>query len=170
MQSLSCVLSLGIAASAVIFGINSSPNDNDVRSITRKKIRGVEVQVNQIQIQKLGSTAQVPSQLADFVSDRNKFTRTITISLSQKGQGTTIGPTHLELKNGSKLRPFLNGNQRFMSAVANAAIPDGFDFAEYWFQVPGETKLKDIFPLVVVHNTTNEQQEKVQFRFENIEP
>ena len=170
MRYISCVLSLGIAASLGIAGFKASPKDSDIRSVAQKEISGVEVLVNQIQIQKLGRTAQVPNRLKMFITDRDEFTRTIAISLSQKGQGTTIGPTHLELKNGLKLRPFMNGNQRFMSGVANAAIPDGFDFAEYWFEVPDETKFEEIFPFTVVHNTTNERQEKLEFRFENIEP
>jgi hypothetical protein len=64
----------------------------------------------------------------------------------------------------------MNGNQRFMSVIANAAIPDGCDFAEYWFEVPSETGFEDIFPITIVHQTTNERQEKVEFRFEDIEP
>lgn len=165
-------ISLLLIASTVTLGVgfHETSIENDLQPVARKEVRGVEVLVNQIQIQRLGKTAKVPSKLKMFIAERNEFKRTITISLSQKNQGVTIGPTHLELKNGLKLHPFMNGNQRFMSVVANAAIPDGFDFAEYWFDVPNETAFKDIFPITIVHQTTNERQEKVEIRFEDIEP
>ncbi len=165
-------ISLLLLAATVTLGMGSNENSitNDFQPVARKEICGVEVLVNQIQIQRLGPTANVPNKLKMYIADRGEFKRTIAISLSQKNQGTTIGPTHLKLKNGLELRPFMNGNQRFMSVIANAAIPDGFDFAEYWFEVPSETAFKDIFPITIVHQTTNERQEKVEFRFEDIEP
>jgi len=169
MKSVLCVF-LVSAAACLVSRLKESSHEDDVLPVARKEIRGVEVLVNQIQIQKLGRTADVPDKLRMFIAERRGFSRTIAISLSQKGQGTAVGPTHLELKNGLKLRPFMNGNQRFMSAIANAAIPDGFDFAEYWFEVPSETKFEDIFPITIVHTTTNERQEKVEFRFGDIEP
>ena len=163
-------LLLLVAAAVLGKGFNDASIDNDLQPIACKEISGVEVRVNQIQIQRLGATAEVPNKLKAFIGDRDEFTRTIAISLSQKNQGSTIGPTHLELKNGLKLNPFINGNQRFMSVIANASIPDGCDFAEYWFEVPNKTAFEDIFPITIVHHTTNERQEKVEFRFEDIKP
>jgi hypothetical protein len=170
MRCLTGVLFFGIAAYLGIGGFAQSPSNNDDRSVARKEIRGVEVLVNQVQIQRLGPTAEIPDKLKISSFGGDELTRTIAISLSQKGHGSSTGPTHLELGNGQKLSPFMNGNQRFMSVIANAAVPQGFDFAEYWFRVPSETKFADIFPLTIVHNTTNDRQEKVEFRFEDIEP
>lgn len=151
-------------------GSNESTTKNDLPPVARQKIRGVEVLVNQIQIQRLGSTAKVPGKLNLIVTHQDQLKRTIAISLSQRNQGTASGPTHLELNDGQTLHPIMHGNQRFMSVIANAAIPEGFDFAEYWFEVPGDTALKDIFPVTIVHQATNERQEKIEFRFDNIEP
>lgn len=170
MKLAFCVLLLGAAASLVVSAFEEVPDDKGLSSVARQNVRGVEVLINQIQMQKLGAEARVPKHLQAFTFQGDPFSRTIAISISQKGQGASVGPTHVELKNGQKLRPFLHGNQQFMSVVANAAIPDGYDFAEHWFQVPHETKFAEIFPITIVHNTTNEQHEKIEFRFENIEP
>ncbi len=170
MRSLFPVLVFGVISLPGFFNGNTQSTKGEPQPIARAKKHGVEVCVNQVQVQRIGPTVQLPRELGLIVSDREDFRRTIAISLSQKGQGTTIGPTHIKLNSGLVLHPVMNGNQRFMSVVANADIPEDFDFAEYWFRIPENMKFADMFPLTVVYTTTNERQEKVEFELAGIEP
>lgn len=138
--------------------------------IAQQKKSGVTVQVNQIQIQRIGTKVSLLPSLKKFGFDPEKYSRTIAISISQNGQGKSSGPISIELKNGEKLNPFSNANQTFMSVVANAEVPKDFDFMETWFGVPKETKFEDIFPITVHYAGTDSLQKPVQFRFKNIHP
>lgn len=170
MRAFFPILVVGVI-SALGFRNDAPPSTKvDSQPIAQLEKLGVTVRINQLQVQRLGPTVHVPKNWELLVSGRDEFRRTIAISISQTGQGTTVGPTHIKLKSGQVLRPFLNGNQRFMSVVANAEIPDGFDFAEYWFPIPANTNFADVFPITVVHTSTNERQEKVEFEFVDIEP
>jgi len=131
---------------------------------------GVEVRINQIQIQRLGGVAKPPELLKVAMNDMSPLGRTIAFSISQKGQGTSVGPTFIKLASGKVVQPFLTGNQQLMSDLATATPPEGFDFGENWFAIPKDSKFSDIFPITVVHNTTNKRQESVKFELTDIEP
>lgn len=150
------------------FGLDDKPQSKDALAVLRKD--GVEVRINQVQIQRVGTSVQISKRLEPLVGNQKKYQRTIAISISQSGNGSSTGPTQIRLKNGKSLTPMLNGNQKLMNGVANAKAPEGFDFAEYWFAVPTDVDFSEIFPIAVVHNTTNEKRQNVKLTFTGIEP
>lgn len=100
----------------------------------------------------------------------DNFARFISLSISQKGQGKTSGPTFISLKNGDVLSPCLFSSTKFMSAIANAETTKDYDYMEASFKIPADTAFTDIFPISITHETTDAGQRKVKFVFEDISP
>ena len=131
---------------------------------------GVEVRINQVQMQRITGEVDVEATLMRKVLERANYARTIAVSLSQKGQGNLQGPIVVKSSNGKTLQMRISTNQRLMSRLANAAIPEGFDYSEYWFEISPDTPFVEIFPLTIEYETTNEEGEKCKFKFEKIFP
>ena len=102
-----------------------------VPEIAAKTKNGVEVRVNRIQ--RIGTDVRLPQNFEKLDVDGVKLTRTIAISICQKGQGN-FRLMKITLQNGEILNPCMQGNPSFMSVLANATIPNGFDFMETWFE------------------------------------
>jgi hypothetical protein len=145
-------------------------NDAPTSAITESTKQGVTVRVNQVQIQRIGTEVELVPHIAKFGVDGTKFARTIAISASKKNAGKSSGPISLTLKNGKCLTPMMNGNQKYMSAIANSGSSDGFDFEEVWFELPLDTKFGDVFPIGVRYRCTDTKENVVQFELENIYP
>ncbi|MEZ6093235.1 MAG: hypothetical protein R3C03_03205 [Pirellulaceae bacterium] len=146
-------------------------NTNDsVNAIAFDTKNGVEVRINQLQMQRIGATATTPAPLLPFVKDKENLQRTIAFSLVQSGQGKISGTTTIELIDGTVIEPFLFGNQRLMSVVANSEIPNGFEYSEYWYCIPDDTDFRNIFPINITHKTTDKDDKQIVFKFEGLEP
>lgn len=152
-----------------LFASESAPHEeNDV--IGKLEKNGVEVQINQVQIQRISGDVQIEGSLMSRIVEPPKYRRMIAMSLSQRGQGKASGPISVTLKNGDKLQMRISTNQRLMSLLANARIPEGMDHNEYWFEVPNDTPFEELFPLTVEYKTTNTNGKKCEFKFERIFP
>ena len=131
----------------------------------------VTVEISQLQFQRIGSTPELFESAKKFgLNMQDKFKRTIALSLRQKGNGNSSGPIYIKLRNGKTLTPFLNGNQKLMSAIANARYKQQFDFSEYWFSIPSEIQFADVFPIKVYYTTSNRNGDSIDFNFAEITP
>ena len=138
--------------------------------IAKSTKQGVSVEINQLQLQRIGPAVQLPAKLEQLINKPDRLKRTIALSISQSGQGKSSGPMSITLRSGEVLNPCLNGNQRFMSVLANAKVPRDVDYIESWFEVPESIEFADIFPITILYETTDQNQQPVSFKFEKITP
>jgi hypothetical protein len=151
-------------------GVKQVGENNATSAIALLTKTGVDVRINQIQLQRIGTSIDPVAAIGKFGIDLENFSRTIAISISQKGQGTSSGPISIILKNGVEMHPMLQGNQKLMSVLVNSKIDEDYDFMESWFAVPSDIEFEQIFPISVSFHSTDLNEVPVDFIFEDITP
>lgn len=168
-MKLSYVSVLALSLLFSWLGLNNSSLDHqpsDISAIAEQTKQGVEVKIAQLQIQRIAGEVKLSKPFGKFAVDEAPYRRTIAFSILQKGTGNSSGPAMVTLNNGKRPSHRMSSNQQMMSRMANAQTPDGYQFMEYWFEVPADTKFSDIFPITIQYETTTKDQAKVSFEFE----